>query len=194
MTSNAYIATDSETVMKVGKANDVKRRERELSVRITRAITCLDEEAAYRIENQLRVFVIKNGGIRHQQSIDWFKFDPQIYAMLYEFAAALNNESVNEIDLETEIAQYIMSYHKILLDEANAKIEHLSAENAHLQYQIEPLRQDNAEQSERVHKLNREIGTLRGKFEVLKEKLEKGATKEEIDHFIEIFDRVNSQD
>jgi hypothetical protein len=34
MTSNAYIATDGETVMKVGKANDVKRRERQIAIPI----------------------------------------------------------------------------------------------------------------------------------------------------------------
>jgi hypothetical protein len=31
MTSNAYIATDGQTVMKVGKTNDVKRREKQIA-------------------------------------------------------------------------------------------------------------------------------------------------------------------
>src|SRR5258707_13534717 len=117
MTSNAYIATDGETVMKVGKANDVKRREKQIAVRITRTIACLDEAAAYRVESQLRFFVVKNGGIRHQQTIDWFKFDPQIYAMLCEFATGLNSKFAVEVDVDTEIAEYITRYHQLLVEE-----------------------------------------------------------------------------
>src|SRR5574337_2075862 len=93
MTSNAYIATDGEMVMKVGKANDVKRREKQIAVPIKYTIACLDEAAAYRVENQLRDFVIKRGGIRHQGTIDWFKFDAQIYGMLCEFAANMDTQA-----------------------------------------------------------------------------------------------------
>jgi hypothetical protein len=35
MTSNAYIATAGENVMKVGKANDVKRREKQVAIPIS---------------------------------------------------------------------------------------------------------------------------------------------------------------
>jgi hypothetical protein len=96
MPSNAYIATDGETVLKVGKSNDVKRREKQIAVPIKCTIACLDETAAYRVETQLRDFVIKRGGLQHQGTIDWFKFDQQIYAMLLEFATGLNGQILVE--------------------------------------------------------------------------------------------------
>ncbi len=134
MTSNAYIATDGENVMKVGKANDVKRRERQIALPITCTVSCLDEAGAFRVENQLRDFVIKRGGVRYLSTIDWFKFDAQIYEMLREFATRLNNEAPSEIDVDTEIAQYITYYHQLLVKEAVAEKDALQAE-------IEPLRE-----------------------------------------------------
>lgn len=65
MPSNAYIASDGVSRMKVGKANDPKRREREIALPIMMTIQCLDEAAALRVETQLREFVIQRGSIRH---------------------------------------------------------------------------------------------------------------------------------
>jgi len=140
MTSNAYIATDGEKVMKVGKANDVKRREKQIAIPIKYAIACLDEEVAFRVESQMRDFVIKKGGIRHQKAVDWFRFDPQIYAMLCEFVTGIDGQKLpekaprkvapkevvappQEMDLDTEIHMLVMRYHKLLRDEMRLKLQ-----------------------------------------------------------------------
>lgn len=60
MTSNAYIATDGETVMKVGKANIVKQREKQIAIPMTFRIACLDEAVAFRVESRLRQLIRTN--------------------------------------------------------------------------------------------------------------------------------------
>ena len=140
--SNAYIASDDESLMKVGKANDPKRREREIALPMTVTIACLDEAAALRVESQLRQFVIEQGGIRHQNTIDWFKFDPQIYAILCEFAGGLDGFKavpVLEKDLDQEIAELQARYFRLLTEEYTKLIR------------------ENEEERERLHsELNRE--------------------------------------
>ncbi|MEO8607159.1 MAG: hypothetical protein ABI690_04725 [Chloroflexota bacterium] len=75
MTSNAYIASDGEKLMKVGKSNNPKRREKQIDLTITLTVACLDEVSAYRIESQLRQFIVEQGGIKHTSTVDWFIFD-----------------------------------------------------------------------------------------------------------------------
>ena len=170
MTSNAYIASDGANVMKVGKANDVRRRERQIAIPMTMTIACLDEAAAFRVESQLRNFVIEQGGIQHQGTIDWFRFDPQIYAMLCEFAAQVDATPVAqqpepEMSFDAEIHMLVARYRKLLIDEhqtelTNTKIRlkeserlwkeerekleieirRLNRENAVLEFQLEQLR------------------------------------------------------
>jgi hypothetical protein len=130
MPSNAYIATDGETVMKVGKANDVKRREKQLAVPITYSIACLDEEAAYRVEDQLRDFVVKRGGIQHRGTVDWFKFDHQIYQMLCEFAVGFDGGGDAGCDLDAEIDALRARYYTLVTAEA-AKERDAALEQAH---------------------------------------------------------------
>ena len=77
MTSNAYIASDGEKLMKVGKSNNPKRREKQIDLTITLTIDCLDEVSAYKIESQLRQFIAERGGIKHASTVEWFIFDPQ---------------------------------------------------------------------------------------------------------------------
>lgn len=171
MTSNAYIATDGETVMKVGKSNDVKRREREIAIPMTLTLACIDEAAAFRVESQLRVFVVKNGGIRHQQTIDWFKFDPQIYAMLCEFAAGFNNKSTvglnnkpnAEVDVDTEIAEYIMRYHQFLVEEVAKQKDDIHRKNEELGAEIDRLKQQNIRLQEDIEGIK---GVSRKNFEL----------------------------
>jgi DNA anti-recombination protein RmuC len=134
MPSNAYVATDGENVMKVGKANDVKRRERELAVPITFTIACLNEAAAFQVEKQLRDFVIRRGGIQYQGTIDWFKFDTQIYRMLCEFAANINSPSVVEKDLDEEIEELRTCYYQLLIHE-------LTVENQRLREELNQLKE-----------------------------------------------------
>ena len=59
MPSNAYIASDREKLMKVGKANDTKRREKQINLPINVTLACLDEATAYRVEDQLRQFIVE---------------------------------------------------------------------------------------------------------------------------------------
>lgn len=146
-TSNAYIATDGEKFMKVGKANDIGRREKQIALPMKVTIICLDEDAAFRVESKLRDFVIKRGGIRHAATIDWFSFDPQIYKMLCEFAATIDGfEPVpvkveTEADIDREIAALRRRYVKLLEDELQQQLDEVRAEKAQrLEAEIEILR------------------------------------------------------
>lgn len=144
MTSNAYVATDGETVMKVGKANDVKRRERQIAIPIKYTIACLDEAAAFRVESQLRDFVIKKGGIQFQGTIDWFKFDLQIYTMLCEFASSVDAEAIPERDLDEEIEELVTYYYLMIIDELKAENQRLHDESQRLREEIKELRLSHA--------------------------------------------------
>jgi len=138
-TSNAYIATNGEKFMKVGKANDLQRREKQIALPIKITVACLDEDAAYRVESELRKFVIKNGGIRHAATKDWFTFDPQIYNMLCEFAATQDGftpvpiKVETEADIDAEIAKLRKRYFKLLEDELRQELNKVLAEKAELQ-------------------------------------------------------------
>jgi hypothetical protein len=162
MGSNAYIATDGETVMKVGKANNPKRREREIALSLTVIIACLDESAARRVEDQLRQFVIEQGGIRHQSTIDWFKFDQKIYAVLCEFAGKLDGSEANiiEDDLDTEIMKLRERYYQILFKEEQYKVEVLEREVRRLSDEKQRLKQENDAQREKSLSLSERIGML----------------------------------
>jgi gas vesicle protein len=156
MTSNAYIATDGEKFLKVGKANDVKRREKQIALPMTVTVICLDEAAAYRVESKLRNFVIKRGGIRHAATIDWFAFDPQIYKMLCEFASNIDGfEPVpvkveTEADIDAEIAKLRKRYFKLLEDELQQQLDEVRAEKAELE-------ERNRQLQERIETLQRAI-------------------------------------
>jgi len=164
-TSNAYIATDGEKFLKVGKANDVKRREKQIALPMTVTIICLDEDAAFRVESKLRDFVIKRGGIRHAATIDWFAFDPQIYKMLCEFATTIDGfEPVpvkveTEADIDAEIAKLRKRYFKLLEDE--------------LQQQLDEVRAEKAQLIEESRRLEAEIEILRWARYMPREEIEK---------------------
>jgi hypothetical protein len=142
MTSSAYIATDGETVMKVGKTNDVKRREKQIAVPITHTIACLDEAASRRLENQLRDFVLERGGIRHQGTVDWFQFDSQIYTMLCQVVVGLDGQAITENDLDREIGALVSRYYKLLRDELVEKNKRLREELKQMQEAVYQLNQE----------------------------------------------------
>jgi hypothetical protein len=146
VTSNAYIATDGETVMKVGKSNDVKRRERQIAIPMTLTLACVDEAAALRVESNLRDFVIEQGGIRHFGTIDYFRYDPQIYVMLCEFAKSADASSVHqhEISLDDEIERLVLRYYQLLLSDRDAKIEWLRVEGKEKDERMAQLREEMA--------------------------------------------------
>src|SRR5687768_13896163 len=142
MTSNAYLATDGEKLMKVGKANDISRREKQIALPITCTVACLDEDAAFRVESKLRAFVVKCGGIRHEATKDWFSFDPQIYKMLCEFATTIDGfepippkpiKEETQADIDAEILKLRKRYIKLLEDELQAELDKVLAEKAELQ-------------------------------------------------------------
>ena len=145
MTSNAYIASDGEKLMKVGKANDPQRREKQIALPITCTVACLDEAAAFRVEHKLRDFVIKRGGIRHVATKDWFAFDPQIYEMLCEFVATQDGfapipvKVETEADIDAEIAALRKRYFKLLEDELQRELNKALAEKAELKEKIKWL-------------------------------------------------------
>jgi hypothetical protein len=178
MTSNAYIATDGTTVMKVGKANDVKRRGREIAIPIDFTIACLDEAAAFRVESNLRDFVKEKGGIRHQGTIDYFKFDPQIYAMLCEFTLTVDANAVNTkksrlkafFQEEIEIQEFRLRYYKLINDE---------------------MKKENELQLERLRVLygETEIERLHAVIGVLEYRLERAEAKN--DHYQSLLQEVN---
>jgi len=188
MTSNAYIATDGETVMKVGKANNVKLRERQIAIPITFTIACLNEEAAFRVERKLRDFVIKNGGIKKARTIDWFRFDPQIYKMLCEFTGELDGQAIiehdleNEIDIDREIKSLVNRYYQLLLDELSKEKEQLREEEQKLREEYRQLQQQHNTEMERLLKekeneavrregeLREQIGELKAMLRMSKER------------------------
>src|SRR5262245_27219415 len=90
MSSNAYIATDGESLMKVGKANNIKNRQQQIGLPITIHLSCPDEDVALLIETEFRRIVREMGGIRHAKGVDWFEYDHDIYLMLMAFAKSLN--------------------------------------------------------------------------------------------------------
>lgn len=164
MKSNVYLAfgqIGGIPVMKVGKTNDPKRREKQIALPITMTIQCLDEAAAFRVETQLREFVIQRGGIRYQKTIDWFAFDTQIYDMLCQFAAGLIGQGAGLInmveakdDIDLEIATLRKRYYELLLAE------------------MEQLHQQLSEQYERVIRAEREAERWKTRYEILKEQME----------------------
>jgi hypothetical protein len=172
MASNAYIARgnrDGTPVMKVGKANDIHRRQKQIGVSIDLTIGCLDEAAAFRVESQLRDFVVAQGGIQYYSTIDWFQFDQRVYDLLSEFTHQLNGEpNNNPITMEYEIAQLLNRYHELIANEQRqALIAKLDAANE----EINRLREELKEKRARTVELNWEVGGLQALAEYYQEQL-----------------------
>jgi hypothetical protein len=156
MASNAYIASDREKLMKVGKANDTKRREKQINLPINVTLACLDEATAFRVEGQLRQFIVERGGIKHASTLDWFAYDPQIYTMLCEFAGTIDGfepihiEDEGELEIRAIRKRYFQLIEAERLEEAKSlkadrdrlerKVEFLEAERIRLREELEALR------------------------------------------------------
>jgi hypothetical protein len=171
MTSNAYIASDGQTVMKVGKTNNIRLREKQIGVTITVTVACLDESAAFQVESQLRDFVIEQGGIRHQRTIDWFNFDIRIYRMLCEFAAGIDAKPEPELDLDTEIRMLVARYYQLLFVQLKQyqteliiiknRIAELERQRQEERTEWEHQRQEERTEWERLRKEEREAAQTR---------------------------------
>jgi hypothetical protein len=156
MASNAYIATDGEKLMKVGKANDTKRREKQINLPINITLACLDEATAFRVEDQLRQFIVERGGIKHASTLDWFAYDAQIYTMLCEFAGTLDGfepihiEDDGELEIRAIRKRYFQLIEEERLEEAKSlkadkdslgrKVEFLEAERVRLREELDGIR------------------------------------------------------
>jgi hypothetical protein len=173
MINNAYIATDNKTVMKVGKSNNLKQREKDIALPITFMIPCLDELAARKVETKLRKFIVNHGGIKYRSRLDWFEFDPQIYNMLLEFAAGLYDPGIIEDNLDKEMVQVVRHYYLTLLDGTAAEKERLLREKVELEQQMQRFREGETRHWELVRKLERDVGIWKGKCELLGEQLAK---------------------
>jgi hypothetical protein len=157
MTSNAYIASDGKTVLKVGKTNNFWKRMKQIDLPMTAIIACPDEATALLIETELRHIVLEMGGIRHPEKIDWFEFDADIHMMLQAFLESLRGYTPRYINglPDNEITRLRKEYVQGLKDLQQQKVkEHLSAryeyerEIRDLKHQIVYLE----EERDRLHK------------------------------------------
>jgi hypothetical protein len=181
-TSNAYIATDGTTVMKVGKANDVKRRERQIAVPMTLTVACINEESAFRVETRLRDFLKEQGGIRHQGTVDWFRFDARIYDLLCEFVKTLFQEfqelnPSQELDIDQEIAMLVRRYHELIMTELRVQLANRNREIERLQQEKLADKEEKASLHERIVEASREAERWKTRYEDLKATLDKNNDK-----------------
>jgi hypothetical protein len=195
MTSNAYIATDGEKLMKVGKANNPKRREKQINLPINITLACLDEATAFRVEDQLRQFIVERGGIKHASTLDWFAYDPQIYTMLCEFAGTIDGfepihieEDEGELEIRAIRKRYFQLIEEERLEEAKSlkadkdslerKVTFLEAERDRLRKELEAIRNHFHEESKQFYetlnaerrRFHKEIDEEReGKYTLIRE-------------------------
>jgi hypothetical protein len=177
MASNAYIASDREKLMKVGKANNPKQREKQINLPINITLACLDEATAFRVEDQLRQFIVDRGGIKHASTLDWFAYDPQIYTMLCEFAGTIDGfepihiEDEGELEIRAIRKRYFQLIEEGRLEEAKLlktakdslerKVEFLEAERDRLCKELEAIRNNFQEERNQFYET---LNTERARF------------------------------
>jgi len=178
--SNAYIGQgirDGVHLMKIGKSNDVKRRQRELPITIDRIAVCVSESAAYQFEDDLRRFVTQQGGVRYQKTLDWFEFDERIYSLLLKFFNAPDDADRKELSEEEEIRLYRDRYYQLLRDiiqKLQQTIREKKEEIRQLHKQIDAARQkewetiqlEHAGYQAKIIELHRKIGRLEAQIEI----------------------------
>jgi predicted esterase YcpF (UPF0227 family) len=197
MTSNAYIGQgihDNSHLMKIGKSNDVTRRQRELGITIERIEQCIDEVTALKFENDLRQLAIQQGGIRYKRTLDWFEFDASIYSLLLEFFNVPDETDQKELSEDEEIYIYRERYYQLLRDivkrleqavkEKNEEIKQLRKTIDEIRQKkqiIEHIRQEehavvNGQQATLqsiIIELHRKIGRLEAQIEFEQQKHDK---------------------
>ena len=177
MKSSAYIGQgirESTRVMKVGKSNDVKRRQRELPITIERIAVCVSEAAAYQFENDLRRFIIQQGGIRYQKTLDWFEFDERIYKLLSQFFEPTASEEIHELTENEEIQLFREKYRDLLqqtLDAAEDEIGYLRKRLDEVREEEQTKSRDREEKlRDEIIELNRQMARLELRIEMMQEK------------------------
>lgn len=86
-TSNVYLAfglLNDQPVMKIGKANDVLQRQRQIGIGIEMSCACDSEKEAFQLETKLRRLMRSLGAERVATRMDWHVFDATIYERVKE--------------------------------------------------------------------------------------------------------------
>ena len=109
--SYVYLAVgniDLVHVMKIGKANNIDQREKQIGVTITHAVRLRDEATAFRVETQLREIMRMGGAKQLSDTHDWFEFHQSIYKAIMAQIELLNQASPDTSDNALEI--YMQGY------------------------------------------------------------------------------------
>ena len=175
MTSNVYIARGEHNgiaVMKVGKANDVRQRVRQLGLFLELSIAQADEAAAFAFEGELRFFMSYRGGKTLPGKNDWFYFDWSIFIDLCATVAELYHKAINYAAVLHEPSQY----YGLLGDEkrnaASAQRDPIVAWIAQVEEEKARLKEASATKQKRIEELTAEVAQWRVRYEALKEELE----------------------
>jgi hypothetical protein len=180
VSSNAYIASDGKTVMKVGKTNDFWKRMQQIGLPMTAIVSCSDEMTALLIERELRHIAVEMGGIRHPAKVDWFEFDNDIYLMLLAFAESLSGFTPTYIDgvPNNEITmlrkQYVQQLKEMKHQEnteylaqrnnQEREMRELKRQIIYLEAERDRLRQEIKSEHEKQYELSREARIWEGKY------------------------------
>lgn len=172
MKSNVYLAfgqIGGVPVMKVGKANDLKRREKQLRIDVEFSLACVSEGDALVFEDRLREHAFSLGASSFR-GYDWFYYDDNVYealkAILIEFGS---DESV--LKLEREVAQYQLRYHQMKVESLEAQVEQLQEEKRFLQQQKDAeVERILRESSQREGALREQIGELKAMLRMYRER------------------------
>lgn len=163
MSSNAYVASDGKTVMKVGKTNNFWKREKQISLPMTAIIFCPDELTAFLIERELRRIAIEMGGVRHPARVDWFEFDSDIHLMLQAFVESLNGFTPASIDgpPTDEIVLRRKQYVQQLKAMQQKMVREYLAQRDDQVREMRELRRQIAHLEEEHYRLNKELANTR---------------------------------
>jgi len=158
--------------MKVGKTNNLHRRSRQIGISIELSTASLTEAGALRLETELRQFVLAQGGVRYRNTIDWFTFDAQIYALLCEYFIAQHMpELSNTLSPDEEITLYRRRYIQLLTDEYRRERDEARRQLQAAKLETEMLRQELSKcLDDQFLPLCRQLGRLEAQVEWLEER------------------------
>lgn len=147
MTSNVYLALgirDDVPVMKVGKANDVQRRQKEIKLKVSASIECADEAAAFALETKLRQMMRQSGASQYSGK-DWFSLDADIFddvlmfcetqlgqAMLADYPGTMSAADFEvawyqAVYKKTKDVDALLEKYRAIMAEQEARIQQLEA-------------------------------------------------------------------
>lgn len=117
--SYVYLAVgniDLVHVMKIGKANNLDQREKQIGITITHAVRLKDEQTAFRVESQFREMLRVGGAKQFAGTNDWFEFRQSIFKAIMAQFELLNQVSPETSDNAIEI--YMQGYNDAMDDAA----------------------------------------------------------------------------